>query len=69
MVGEVKEPNILVPEHKGETEEPLPKQPERVDRGGMQNEQFYAAHKNQTEGGLHGKSFSSSSSFFGILPF
>ena len=48
---ELKEPNIIVQEHKGEAEENLPEQPELFDRGGTQNEQFYAAHNNQTEGG------------------
>ena len=64
MVEEVTEPNIIVQEHKGEAEETLPEQPEQFDRGGTQNERFYLAHNNQTEGGTQGESVSSSFSFF-----
>ena len=64
MVKELRKPTTVVQEHKGDAEEALPEQPERFDRGGTQNERLYAAHNNQTEGGIHGESFSSSSSFF-----
>ena len=67
MVGELKEPNIITQEHKEEAEECLPERPVQFDQGGMQNERFFAAHDNQTEGGIQGGSFSSSSSFSSIL--
>ena len=51
-------------DHKDKAEEPFPEQPEQFDRGGMQNEQYFAAHDNQMEGGIKGESFSSSFSFF-----
>ena len=63
MVGEVKEHNILAQEHKDKAEEPLCGRSEQFDRGGMQNEQYFAAHDNQIAGGIKGESFSSSFSF------
>ena len=63
-MGKRRELNIIVQEHEGEAEEPLPRQPAQFDLGGTQNEQFYAEHNNQTEGEIQGEPFSSSSSFF-----
>ena len=48
---ERKEVKDLAQEHEDAAEEPLPKEPARFDREGTQNEQFYLAHNNQTEGG------------------